>query len=109
MKNYYNSFAKKNVIVFFSSLFSDATLKQFTSDTFLGCNETMTFSDNYQPHVLETSMAERTSWLDNCLTDNQSTAKTKSYSLKKDRNNDDPFHCPLCDFATIYKVYFSLI
>lgn len=92
-------------------LLLDATLKQFTSsDTFLGCNETMTFSDNYQPHVLETSMAEKTSWMDNCsgilATDHQSAAKTKSYGMKKDRNNDDPFRCPLCDFATIYKVYF---
>ncbi|CAG9541059.1 unnamed protein product [Cercopithifilaria johnstoni] len=86
----------------------DVNLKQFTSDTFLGYNETMTFSDNYQPHVLETSMAEKTTpWMDNCsgiLADQQSIIKTKSsYSMKKDRSNDDPFRCPLCDFATIYK------
>ncbi|VBB32195.1 unnamed protein product [Acanthocheilonema viteae] len=84
----------------------DATLKQFTSDTFLGCNETMTFSDNYQPNVLETSIAEKTPWMDNCsgiLADHQSTVKTKSCNMKKDRGNDDPFRCPLCDFATIYK------
>ncbi|VDK85807.1 unnamed protein product [Litomosoides sigmodontis] len=85
----------------------DATLKQFTSDALPGCNETMTFSDNYQPHVLETStMAEKPTWLDNCngiLADHQSTVRAKSYSLKKDRSNDDPFRCPLCDFATIYK------
>uniref|UniRef100_A0A0R3S0E0 C2H2-type domain-containing protein n=1 Tax=Elaeophora elaphi TaxID=1147741 RepID=A0A0R3S0E0_9BILA len=84
----------------------DATLKQFTSHTFSGSNETMTFSDNYQPNVLETSMAEKTTWMDNCsgvLLEQQSTAKAKSYGVKKDRSNDDPFRCPLCDFATIYK------
>ncbi|KAL3985571.1 C2H2-type zinc-finger domain family protein [Acanthocheilonema viteae] len=35
--------------------------------------------------------------------DHQSTVKTKSCNMKKDRGNDDPFRCPLCDFATIYK------
>lgn len=70
----------------------------------------MTFSDSYQPHVLETTMAEKIPWMDNCngiLAEQQSTAKMKSCSMKKDRSNDDPFRCPLCDFATIYKVCFE--
>lgn len=69
----------------------------------------MTYSESYQPNVLETSVAEKSSWMINnnysgLLAENQSIAKIKSYSVKKDRGNDDPFRCPLCDFATIYKV-----
>ncbi|EJW76146.1 hypothetical protein WUBG_12944, partial [Wuchereria bancrofti] len=88
----------------------DTILKQFTSDTIQfdnGCNELMTFSDNYQPNVLETSMTtEKAPWLSNCsdvLLEQNSIIKTKLSNTKRDRSNDDPFRCPLCDFATIYK------
>ncbi|VIO99547.1 Uncharacterized protein BM_BM8541 [Brugia malayi] len=88
----------------------DTILKQFTSDTNQfnnGCNDLMIFSDNYQPNVLETSMtAEKAQWLSNfsdVLLEQNSIIKTKLSNTKRDRSNDDPFRCPLCDFATIYK------
>uniref|UniRef100_A0A915Q394 C2H2-type domain-containing protein n=1 Tax=Setaria digitata TaxID=48799 RepID=A0A915Q394_9BILA len=85
----------------------DTTLKQFSSETFQfgeGCSES-TYSDSYQPHVLETPMSEKIVWMDSCgvVAEHNSIAKSKSYNMKKDRSNDDPFRCPLCDFATIYK------
>ncbi|VDM98708.1 unnamed protein product [Thelazia callipaeda] len=85
----------------------DAALKQFTSGISQfgeGCSEAA-YSDSYQPHALETSLAEKNAWMDRSvtITEQSQTTKSKSYSIKKDRNTDDSFRCPLCDFSTIYK------